>query len=412
MHSRVNGNENISILSMVEASHMMCRSPKIDATSTSLDSSWSATAPIALARYSKKKVRKLIFVMHYTDRSDADIFSNDELTQKTRSMRIDGPQTLCFLKDFIFTLYFVLRQKEKFDLYVGVDCLNAFAGLILRKMRIVRCVIFYVIDYVPMRFTNPIENAIYHVIDRICIFSCDFVWNLSRRMFLKREKQGVARERNLHVPVGIDTKAINVYLRSLKTHAPVDRKLIYLGAIERYKGVQLAVEAMPYIVKNVPNAKLIVIGGGSLLENLKAFVKKEGLERNVDFLGPIPYNKVLKIYAQGGIGVAPFAPDFTSIYADPTKVKEYLAFGLPVIVTSVPDIAHEIKKYRAGLVINYSKEEFIEAAQKLLLNNDLFYECKMNSVKLGSKFDWNKIYDEAFTKTINHIQDLRHNILS
>jgi len=32
---------------------------------------------------------------------------------------------------------------------------------------------------------------------------------------------------------------------------------------------------------------------------LKSFVKKENLDRNVEFLGLLPYNKVLEIYAEG-----------------------------------------------------------------------------------------------------------------
>ena len=77
------------------------------------------------------------------------------------------------------------------DLFVGIDNLNALAGIFLRKLGAVRRVAYYVIDYTPRRFANPLLNRLYHWIDRTCVRHADVIWNLSSRMHKVRARQGL-----------------------------------------------------------------------------------------------------------------------------------------------------------------------------------------------------------------------------
>ena len=93
-----------------------------------------------------------------------------------------GPELLLWIKDFIFVLKRGIATTKKYELFIGVDNLNALAGLVLRRLGKVERVVYYVIDYTPVRFKNPLLNAIYHWVDRRAVHGSDAVWNLSERM--------------------------------------------------------------------------------------------------------------------------------------------------------------------------------------------------------------------------------------
>ena len=60
-----------------------------------------------------------------------------------------------------------------------------------------------------------------------------------------RRKQGLAEEKNLLVPVGVELdKVKHPQKRSIKKHT-----LVYMGALQDNKGIQLIIEAMPEVLK-------------------------------------------------------------------------------------------------------------------------------------------------------------------
>lgn len=93
------------------------------------------------------------------------------------------------------TLWKVIKAKKTYDLYVGSNNLNAFIGIILRKIGLVRKTIFFTPDYSINRFDNYFLNNIYLWLDYFCLRHADLVWNSSSIMPLDlmiqaREKGG------------------------------------------------------------------------------------------------------------------------------------------------------------------------------------------------------------------------------
>lgn len=93
-----------------------------------------------------------------------------------------------YLRDLFIIIQAVFLKKEKYDLFIGVDSLNCLGGLFLKKLGKVRKVIFYSIDFVPIRFDNKFLNRTYHAIENYCVTHSDEVWNVSPRIAEGREK--------------------------------------------------------------------------------------------------------------------------------------------------------------------------------------------------------------------------------
>jgi len=303
-----------------------------------------------------------------------------------------GAALLQYFRDVRFVLR-VLRRRQQVELFVGIGALNAFSGVLAKRRGYVKRTVYYVIDYTPKRFANPLMNAIYHWIDRYCVRHVDYVWNLSERMAEVRRAQGLDEARNMIVPVGVKLDATREVERS-----KVDRfRLVVMSHLTVSKGVQLAVEAMPEIAQAEPRARLEIIGTGPYegeLKSLAAPLVEKGL---VSFSGAKSHEELFDYLPSCGIALATYVQDKDSIsyYADPTKPKEYLACGLPVVITRLPWTAELIHERQMGLAIDYQRHELVAACLRLLGDDEFFWGCRQRAREYAAGLDWQVIYDSA-----------------
>jgi glycosyltransferase involved in cell wall biosynthesis len=362
--------------------------------------------PLELQTFLIPRVSKLVFIGHpFTyakeKRSYAKIYEESILVKQLDSPSFNMNEFLTYLKDFFFTFYFIFKSKKRYDVFIGADPLNAFAGIILKKLELVNFVVFYVIDYVPVRFKNPVLNSVYRSIDTLCVYNADSTWNLTSAMANARECNGIRKNRTkqIAVPTGIhfDKNACLPIEQIKKTD------LAFLSHLRGGQGIELILEALPAIVKVIPSARLVVIGTGPLEEYFRDEVKKRNLTNNVMFLGFIEnHDEIEKIISKCGVGLAPYVPDPNSFtwYADPGKPKVYLGCGIPVVITRVPEVALEIEKEGAGIAIKYDKDELVDAVVKLLTNDDFYRQCRLKALEFASKYSWDDVFYEAFNKAL------------
>ena len=310
------------------------------------------------------------------------------------------PSLLMFAKDLVFTITWLAREKEGFQLCVGADGLNCLGGLFLKRMGRVKRVVFYTIDYAPNRFANPLLGHLYRTIDRYCVNNSDVTWNLNSRMSdVRRTAQSVLRGREVTVPVG-------VWLSRIKPLPirEIDRQsLAFIGHLRKGHGIDLMIRSMPQILEKVPNAKLVIIGTGPLENELKRIVRELELASSVKFVGFVENQEVAeRIIAKCSAGLAPYEPvqGSFSAYTDPGKPKLYLACGLPVIITSVPWISGLVSKRKMGLVIHFNQEEMVEAVTRLLTDDDFYELCRKNALDYAKELDWQAIFDNALADIV------------
>jgi len=301
-------------------------------------------------------------------------------------------------RDVISTMYFTLKLKGCFDIFIGVESLNTIIGILLRNLKVVKTVIYYNLDYGEVRFKNRALNYIFHTLDIFSVTHADYTWNLAKDVIHARNIRGKLKKETrppLLVPIGIDLSAI----KPLDVEQIERKTIVYMGILAHIQGVQLIVEAMPQILKSMRDVKLVIIGSGPLEKTLKRMVDENNLSEHVTFMGLVTDEEVNNILCRCALGIAPYFPDpySTKRGSDPTKPKLYLACGLPVIITRVPPIAREIAENKAGLVIDYSKEELVNAVLRLLSDEKLYLECRKNALEIAKQFEWSNILNKAFS---------------
>jgi glycosyltransferase involved in cell wall biosynthesis len=357
----------------------------------------------ALKNYLMAEKAEFIYITHpfsYSklEGTKAEFFQGGAVVSAQAGHKRGSNQVLQWLKDIYYNIKFGLSLKKKAGLFIGIDNLNAMTGIFLKWLGKADRTAYYIIDHTPRRFKNPVLNWAYEAVDRFACEKSDYIWSLSERIAdVKNKKYNIKPEKNIVVPVGVELNRVDKFTAAEKT---AKKTMVLMSMLDETKGVQLLIDSMKDICARAPGAQLLIIGTGPYEQNLKDQAESLGLGESVKFLGLMDHDSLFKFISHERVGLAPYMDDKNNYtyYADPTKPKEYLACGLPVVITGVPWIASEVEKRPMGVVCRYEKESLVEACVKIL-NDDAFYGlCLKNSIEFAAGLDWNVIYTRAFEK--------------
>jgi len=357
----------------------------------------------ALRNYLIENTEGFIYITHpfsYTkmEGSETVYYKNNRIEKTEKAHKRGKNQMLQWIKDMFFNIGFINRQKRKINLFLGVDNLNALTGIIMKKLGKVDKVVYYIIDHTPRRFKNPLVNFLYETIDGFACRNSDYIWSLSGRIAeAKNKKFRLKGLNNIVVPVGIELDKVGRFTAEEKLKK---KTMVLMSMLDETKGVQLLIDAMQDIIKQVPDSELLIIGTGPYEPTLREQAKNLKLESNVKFLGLMDHDALFNFIPHQRIGMAPYIDDANNYtyFADPTKPKEYLGCGLPIVITDVAWVSEEVKARPMGIVCRYDRQEIVQACVKLLKDDDFYTTCLKNALDFASGLSWNKIYSEAFGK--------------
>lgn len=362
-----------------------------------------------LLRYLLPRTKAVVYVSHPFPEAKGvplntaiSYFEDGREKNNVLAPLVRGPSPVFFAKDVLFTLWYLVRYKSKFQLYVGVDNLNARTGLFLKRLAAVQRTIYYVIDYAPNRFSHRPGQMLYRALDRRCCYGSDAVWNVSASMEEARRLDGVDPIRcapQIEVPLGARYSEI-----PRLPFEEIDPNLIvFLGSLTREQGLDIMIESMVKLRRIVPGARLRVVGDGPESASLKRLAVENGVSDAVEFMGFIEDDaRAAELVAEGAVGIAPYprTSDTYKRFADPGKVKIYLAAGLPVVISRVPRVAELIEESGAGIAVEPDTGSLTDALASILSSPQNAREMRANASELGKKYDWDAVFDRAFEQTL------------
>jgi glycosyltransferase involved in cell wall biosynthesis len=109
--------------------------------------------------------------------------------------------------------------------------------------------------------------------------------------------------------------------------------MIYHGGLQRHQGLDVAIRAFARVEKQMPGAEFHIYGGGNMKPDWENLVKELGLSQKVLFFESLPMRQIAEIVANADLGVVAKRADSFGNEAYSTKIMEYMAEGVPVIVS-------------------------------------------------------------------------------
>lgn len=182
---------------------------------------------------------------------------------------------------------------------------------------------------------------------------------------------------------------------------PIDKRIIVLqgAGINIQRGAEETVEAMRY----VPNALLLIIGGGDVIESLKKQVDESDLTDKVNFIKRLPYKELIQYTRLANLGIT--LDKDTNInyrYSLPNKLFDYIHAGIPVLASRLPEIARIVEGYNLGCIAENHNPEYIAELMNQMLNDEAQNIIWKNNLSAAAKeLNWEheeKILIELYQK--------------
>ncbi|MCF1190814.1 glycosyltransferase [Mangrovimonas sp. AS39] len=151
--------------------------------------------------------------------------------------------------------------------------------------------------------------------------------------------------------------------------------IFYVGRFTDIKSPVLILDAFRELVKKYPEAKLVMVGMGELLENCKALVRAWGLNDKITFTGGIPHEELMPYFQNACMFVQhSVQPSYGDAEGTPNTILEASAAALPVVSTRHAGIPQAVLHEETGFLVDeYDTKGMSEYMIKLFKDKDL---CK------------------------------------
>jgi glycosyltransferase involved in cell wall biosynthesis len=133
----------------------------------------------------------------------------------------------------------------------------------------------------------------------------------------------------------------SIFHPGLRTPRRRDRFLaIYPGTLNWHQGLDIAIRAVALAKETIPGLEFHVYGDGPSKGHLEALVAELGLDEHVRFRAPLPLRTIASVMADADLGIVPKRNDSFGGEAFSTKILEFMALGVPVVVADTPIDRH------------------------------------------------------------------------
>jgi D-inositol-3-phosphate glycosyltransferase len=201
------------------------------------------------------------------------------------------------------------------------------------------------------------------------------------------------------VPAGVD----------LATFQPIDRAearrkigygpgrlLLFVGRLERLKGVEVAIRALALLRDRAhDDVRLLILGEDSRegeeseKDRLRAVAAEAGVRDRVDFLGSVAHHELPFFYAAADVCVMPSYSESFGLVG-----LEAQACGRPVVGSGVTGLRSVVRDEVTGYLIeSHDPAAYAERIGRLLDNPELAQQMGRRGRLLAQRFSWNRTAD-------------------
>ena len=165
--------------------------------------------------------------------------------------------------------------------------------------------------------------------------------------------RGISTQKVTVIPNAVD---IDIFAQGGKPDAALRQKLGlqqarvlgFIGSFYAYEGLHLLLQALPEILVQAPDARILLVGGGPQEESLQALARQLGIADKVVFTGRVPHHEVQRYYDLIDVLVYPRLSMRLTELVTPLKPLEAMAQGRLLVASDVGGHRELIKDGETG----------------------------------------------------------------
>ncbi len=204
-----------------------------------------------------------------------------------------------------------------------------------------------------------------------------------------RELKNIGLQKILLVPVGLNIKPLTALpTKELKP------TIVFIGRLKRYKLADHAIQAFSLIKKEIPEAKMWIIGDGNMRKHLEKLTVKD-----VVFFGRVDEELKYDLLSKAHLALMPSVHEGWGLV-----VTECNAMATPVVAYNVAGLRDSVKDAQTGILVKENSPEGLSrSAISLLKDHDLLTRYSINALAFSRQFNWDNtvsIFDKIIRNMI------------
>jgi len=237
-------------------------------------------------------------------------------------------------------------------------------------------------------------------VNRLMAWGSDVVIvNGKDHVSIMKEIYNYPAERVHYIPLGPRSVFLKWSTRNISEETGT---ILFLGRINKHKGLEYLVKAQPMITEQFPLARIIIAGHGEDLDRCRRLIVDP--DRFDIWDGYIPGERVAELFQKASVVVLPYLTAATS----GILVTAYV-FGKPVVATRVGSLPEYVQDGATGLLVDPGNEtQLAEALIRLLTNNELRKQLGENAFRwVQDELGWENIAVQTL-KAYKRAMELSH----
>ena len=163
--------------------------------------------------------------------------------------------------------------------------------------------------------------------------------------------------------------------------------VLFVGRLEKRKGLEYLLRAWPRVHQAVPTARLIVVGAGRRLAKYRQWVERHGWH-DVHFMGHVSPDDLVRYYQTADVFCAPS----TGQESFGIVLLEAMAAGRPIVASRIPGYADVLEHGREGLLVPpRDPVALAQALTALLLDPDRRQTMSSYGRAKAPAYDWTRV---------------------
>lgn len=193
-----------------------------------------------------------------------------------------------------------------------------------------------------------------------------------------------------NTPATLELKASMANLPLIATRFSGTFNILYVGGIDPTRGIDILIQASKYAIKAIPGLKIIIVGGGRMLAEMRQLVSSLQLDNTVLFEGWKPQEEVGSYISVSDVCVIPHRKSPQTDNSSPNKLFQYLYFKKPVISSDCNSVEKLILAENCGLIFkDNTPEELADDIMYLYENPGKRIEMGNNGYEaVINKYNW------------------------
>jgi glycosyltransferase involved in cell wall biosynthesis len=278
---------------------------------------------------------------------------------------------------FLFLLF------NRWDIITGIDLDSIpacnLASLIKNKKLCFDAHEFYI--HVPELDNKSIRKGIWWLIEKIFVRRLTLAYTVNDTLaaiFTERYNKSFSTIKNI--------PQIDHNLKAKTIKEKDTYKLIYQGAINKGRGLDIYIEAMD----SLPQCSLVIYGNGDLEIEIKDLILNSSSKNRIKFEGFVPPEKLRKLTSLSDIGLNMLDPMSISYkYSLANRYFDYINAGLPSIHMDFPEYRNHEQKIQTSILLQgYTSDDMVTAVRKLIDNPNVYEQLSKNCLEVQSIYNW------------------------